>query len=145
MPNIASALKEEIARVARKELRAEIDSLRKATSTYRREIAALKRRLGVVEKQTGKLAKANPASQVAEESEDADGPGLRFRADGLASHRKRLGLSAADFGKLVGVSGQSIYKWESGGARPRRSQMEAIAAVRKLSKTEATERLQSMA
>jgi DNA-binding transcriptional regulator YiaG len=66
---------------------------------------------------------------------------LRFRASGLASHRKRLGLSAADFGKLLGVSGQSVYKWETGEVRPRRSQLESIAAVRKLGRREALARL----
>jgi hypothetical protein len=44
MPNIASLLKAEISRVARKEIRAEITALRKAATTHRSEIAALKRR-----------------------------------------------------------------------------------------------------
>ena len=64
------------------------------------------------------------------------------RAGGLASHRKRLGLSAADFGKLLGVSGQSIYKWEPGEVKPRRAQLEAIAAIRTLGKREALARLE---
>ena len=45
MPNIATLLKSEISRVARKELRSETLSLKKATRTYRSEIAALKRRM----------------------------------------------------------------------------------------------------
>jgi transcriptional regulator with XRE-family HTH domain len=35
-------------------------------------------------------------------------------------------------GQLLGVSAQSVYHWESGKARPRASQLQAIAAVRKL-------------
>jgi len=35
----------------------------------------------------------------------------RFSPARLAATRKKLGLSAADFGALIGVSGQSIYKW----------------------------------
>jgi DNA-binding XRE family transcriptional regulator len=54
--------------------------------------------------------------------------------NGLASHRKRLDLSAENLGKLLGVSGQTIYHWEAGKARPRASQMPAIAALRKLGK-----------
>lgn len=57
---------------------------------------------------------------------------LRFRAGGFASLRKKLDLSASDMGKLLGVSAQSVYHWESGKARPRASQLQAIAAVRKL-------------
>jgi DNA-binding transcriptional regulator YiaG len=64
-------------------------------------------------------------------------PSLRFPASGLASHRNRLGLSAADFGKLLGVSGQSVYKSETGEVKPHRAQLEAIAAVRKMGRREA--------
>lgn len=49
MPNIAQALKEEIARLARKELRANTDSLKRVVTTYRSEIAALKRRVEQLE------------------------------------------------------------------------------------------------
>jgi len=45
MSNIASVLKDEIARVARKEIRRETSSLKKASTGYRSQIAALKRQL----------------------------------------------------------------------------------------------------
>lgn len=45
MPNIASVLKAEIVRLARKELRGEVDSIRKALTATRAESAALKRRV----------------------------------------------------------------------------------------------------
>ena len=48
MPNIAALLKSEITRVARKEIRAEIESLRKAVSAQRSAIAALKREIAEV-------------------------------------------------------------------------------------------------
>ena len=40
MPNIASLLKAEIVRLARKEVRNEVGSMRKSSATHRREIAA---------------------------------------------------------------------------------------------------------
>ncbi len=51
MPNIASVLKEEIARLVRKELRGETEGLKKTSSRYRSEIASLKRRIEAQEKQ----------------------------------------------------------------------------------------------
>lgn len=78
--------------------------------------------------------RAAPAEHEAEESAAND---LRFRAKGFGAHRKRLGLSAAQAGALIGVSGQTIYHWEAGKAKPRASQMERIAALRKLSKKRA--------
>ena len=68
----------------------------------------------------------------------------RFSAKRLAAHRRRLGLSAADFGRLLGVSAQSIYNWEEGKARPLARHMPAIAGLRTLSKTQAAAHLESL-
>jgi DNA-binding transcriptional regulator YiaG len=81
---------------------------------------------------------AGPGPVVAA-GETADS--LRFRKDGLKTHRAKLGLSAKDYGTLVGVSGLTIYHWESGKSKPRRRQLPAIAAVRSLGKREALARL----
>ena len=142
MPNIASILKSEIARVARKEIRGEVVQLKKAVSGYRSQIAALKRRAQALEQQMRSLGKrgARPA-----QAEVDDGPmaSFRFSAKGLASHRKRLGLSAHDCGILLGASGQSVYKWEEGKARPRAKHLPAIAALRTLGRKRAAEILAS--
>ncbi len=142
MPNIASVLKSEIARVARKEVRSEIESLKKAAVTHRADIAALKRRTHALEQALRRLGKAGPAAKAAA-ADDASATSLRFSAKGLASQRARLGLSAEDCGWLLGVSGQSIYQWEAGKARPRTGHLPAIAAFRALGKKEAAAALAS--
>jgi DNA-binding transcriptional regulator YiaG len=144
MPNIASILKAEIARVARKEVRAGTEPLKKATGAYRSEIAALKRRCQSLEQQLRSVSRSPARAQASAAADDESGAGRRFSAKGLASHRKRLGLSAHDFGLLVGASGQSIYKWEEGSARPRAKNIEAIAKVRTMGKREANARLAEM-
>ncbi len=130
MSTFAHKLKAEISRLAKKEIRAETQALKKATGQYRSEIASLKRRLAGLEAQIKKLGKSSARAAVAVDA--ADETKLRFRAGGFASLRKKLGLSAADMGQLLGVSAQSVYHWESGKARPRASQLQAIAAMRKL-------------
>ena len=67
---------------------------------------------------------------------------IRFVAKGLKSQRARLGLSAADFGRLVGVSAQSIYNWEQGHATPRAGQLAILAARRGIGKREALKLLE---
>ena len=62
----------------------------------------------------------------------------RFSAQGLRSMRGKLGLSAADMGRLVGVTGQSIYNWEQGKSRPRQTQVQAIAELRGIGKRQAS-------
>jgi DNA-binding XRE family transcriptional regulator len=143
MPNIASLLKTEIARVARKEVRGETVHLKKAVSAYRSEIAALKRRAQTLEKQLRSLGKRGARAEPAAADDDSS-QAFRFSAKGLASHRKRLGLSAHDCGLLVGASGQSIYKWEDGKARPRAKNLPAIASLRTMGKKEAVAKLESL-
>ena len=138
MPNIAAVLKEEISRLARKELKSNTDALKKAVASYRSQIAALKRRVDSLERQVKKGARAKPAVETAS---DEGGSSLRFRPQGLKTHRTRLGLSAADAAKIMGVSALSVYKWENAQTRPRAKQLEAIAMLRKMGKKEAAARL----
>lgn len=148
MPNFATAFKEEITRMARKEVRADTQKLKQASASHRSDIAALKRRIQELESQVHRLGKLLEkkagASSAAKDAAAIDRP-LRFRVDGLITQRQRLGLSAADMGALLGVSGQSVYKWESGKSRPRASQLEAIAKLRGIGKREATTRLAELA
>jgi DNA-binding transcriptional regulator YiaG len=140
MSTFAEQLKNEIARIARKESRADSKQIKKASAQYRAEIAALKRRIASLESSLARLLKqpVTHKNQVQEETSVA----LRFRADGFASLRKKLGLTAHEMADLVGVSAQSVYHWEAGKSRPRASQLPAIAAVRKLSKKEAWAKLE---
>ena len=62
---------------------------------------------------------------------------VRFSARSVKAQRSRLGLSAADYGKLVGVSGLTIYNWEHDKSRPRQAQLAALVAVRGIGKREA--------
>jgi DNA-binding transcriptional regulator YiaG len=138
-----SVLKSEISRVARKEVRQDTQDLRRTSAQYRGQIAALRRRMDELERALKRLgkerAKGSPAARQPAEDE-VDTP-RRFSAQRLAATRTKLGLTAAEFGALIGVTGQSIYKWESGKTRPRPAQLEAIARVRGLGKREAAERL----
>ena len=144
MPNFASVLKDEIVRLARKEVRKEVESLKKASALYRSEIAGLKRRVADLEKQHARLEKKGPGKVVPE----AEGEGttrLRFSAKRFAAQRRKLGVTAEGMGTLIGVSAQTVYNWEAGKSRPRQQQLAAIAALRKLGKRKALARLASPA
>lgn len=140
MPDIASVLKSEISRLARKEIRQEIDALKKDSAGYRHQIAALRKQVDQLERQLKRTAK--PAQTAEDDQGDTH---LRFRAAGFAQHRKRLGLSAREMGLLLDASPLSVYKWEQGSARPRAKHLAAIASVRKMGKREATKRLEELA
>ncbi|MES2282226.1 MAG: helix-turn-helix domain-containing protein [Pseudomonadota bacterium] len=141
--NIATALKSEISRVARKEVRAEVTALKSASSRYRSDIAELKRRIVQLERIVGQLGKS-PRKKAAEAQDGETQTLTRYSARNLASLRKKLGLSAADFGKLLGVSGASIYLWEEGKTRPREKNMPAIAKLRGMGKKAAFAQLAAL-
>jgi DNA-binding transcriptional regulator YiaG len=144
MANIATVLKEEITRLARKEVRRQTEVLRKASSQHRKYIAALKQRVSELQREVTALEKQAP-KQPASMSASTDKKSTRFSAKGLRSHRSRLGLSAAAYGKLIGVTGQTVYKWENEAVRPRAQQVEALAAIRGMGKKEVQASLEKQA
>jgi len=143
MSNIASVLKEEISRLARKEIKRETSALKKSSATYRSEIAALKRRMQDLERQLRSVDKGGQRRAPDIALEYSVAPGTRFSAKSMASQRRRLGLSAADCGLLIGASAQSVYNWEEGKARPRAQHLPAIFALRNLARRQANEILES--
>lgn len=143
MPNIASVLKEEVLRLARKEVRNETEGLKKASTQYRSEIAALKRRLVALEKQLSHIEKKG-VSKGEPKAEGEPTTRTRFSAKGLVTQRQRLGLSAGDMGALLNVSAQTVYNWEAGKSRPRQQQLAAIAALRSMGKRQVTAQLATL-
>jgi len=146
MPNLGTLLKSEIIRVARRALKTELDALRKASAGHRRDVAALKRQVAELtrnkkglERQLSKVS----ASQEAPAGEE-DGKTIRFSLKGFKTLRAKLGLSAADFGRLAGVSAQSVYNWEQGKAVPQRQQRLVLAELRSLGKRAAAARLEAL-
>ena len=141
MPNIASVLKLEIARIARKEVRAQTLGLKKIVTAGRSEIAALKRRSAKLEQEVRRFRRrAGSDRSAADAGQSPKAP--RFSAKSLASQRRRLQLSAQDCGLLIGASSQSVYNWEQGKARPQERHIRAIAALRSLGKREAAANLE---
>jgi DNA-binding transcriptional regulator YiaG len=143
MPNIAAVLREEIVRLARKEIRTQTNALRKASVQYRKDIAEMKRRVSDLRRKVSPLEK-QVLKSVPSQAAEVDAEHVRFTAKGLRSQRQRLGLSAANYGKLVGVTGQTIYSWEQETSRPRKQQVARIASLRQLGKREALARLEQM-
>lgn len=137
MPNIATALRDEIKRLSRQQSRTQVEPTKKATATHRRDIALLKRQVVQLERQVKSLLRrASGASHVPQETTPE--PTVRFIAKGIRSHRDRLGLSAEGLGKVLGVSAQSVYNWESGKVRPRQDQIAKLSHLRKVGKRQVT-------
>src|SRR6202012_3436725 len=106
MPNIGQVLRDEIARISRRESRKQSSALQRASAAYRRDIASLKREIASLRRE---LKKGSSSKSPAVDTSAGSSGKLRFRADGFRTMRRRLGLSVAQLGKLLGVSEQSVY------------------------------------
>ena len=148
MPNIGTLLKEEIRRLAKREIRAATAVLRKDNARLKRDVANHKRRLAVLERDNRRLVEVANAklkkapTAAAEEVEKA-----RFGSRAVRALRKRLKLSQADFAKLLGVSTGTIFLWEKEDGpltlKPRTKA--ALVGARKLGVRDARKRLEVLA
>jgi DNA-binding transcriptional regulator YiaG len=142
MPTFADALKKEISRIARKELKSDLEQVRKLVTSHRSEIATLKRELKSVQSQNKALAKllkgsggaSKSAAPQSEETAPRRGRKPTYSADGLKVMRQKLGVTQAQLALLLEVSSLSIYKWESGQSVPRAAQQQKIFALRSVGK-----------
>ena len=148
MSTFATSLKSEIARVARKELKDELLSLRKSATAHRSEIAALKRDVKALMVALRATQRALPKPEAAPAKEQGS-PTARepkskaqnFDAAAFAALRQSFGITQAQMATLVEASPLSVYKWESGKVTPRAAQLERIQAVMKMGKRAAANRL----
>ena len=148
MSTFATSLKSEIARVARKELKDELLSLRKSATAHRSEIAALKRDVKALMVALRATQRALPKPEAAPTKDpgtsSARGPkssAKEFDAAAFAALRQSFGITQAQMATLVEASPLSVYKWESGKVTPRAAQLERIQAVMKMGKRAVANRL----
>ncbi len=142
MPNVQAVLAEEIRRLARREIRSEMEATKKALSRHHREIAELKRKNTDLERKVSYLESRETARLKAGPAKAAPPKGTRFSVRSLKSQRTRAGLSQGDYAKLVGVSASTIYNWESGTAKPGAKHLATLVSLRGLGKREAAKRLE---
>ena len=145
MPNIGKVLKDEIARISRKGVKSAIGGLGKSNVNLKKIVADLKKRVASLEKENRRLiaeAKKNklePTEKPSEEQENA-----RFTSKGIRSLRNRLGLTQADFAKLVGATTHAVYLWEKkeGPLNLRDKTKTALLSIRAMGAREAKEKLE---
>ena len=143
MNTFSNAFRAEVVRMARKELKPELQGMRKAITGHRSEIAALKREVKALTSQLKatqrqvKTKGAPEAKVVTEEVAPKKSKQIQFDAKVLIEKRAALGLTQKQMAQLLGASSLSVYKWETGHVHPRAAQLERIAEVLKLGKRKA--------
>jgi DNA-binding transcriptional regulator YiaG len=142
MSNIAQALKSEIIRISRKEIKASVTPIRKSTVNLKQTLVELKKKVADLEAENKKRV-----SKITTEPEaSAPEKKIRLTAKGIRAVRSKLGLSQDSFAKLLGVSSQAVYAMEhkAGAVKLRPATLVSYLAVREMKKGEALEKLGSI-
>ncbi len=142
MPDIARVLKQEITRLARKEVAATTRQQSKQIQSLKATVRNLRDQVATLEKTVSRLSREISSSQP--QAEAAPDRALRISPKSIKSHRRRLGLSQAQMAKLLGVSATSVTFWESGRASPRGTNRQAIAELRQMGARDAKVLLETL-
>ncbi|MGH8083303.1 MAG: helix-turn-helix domain-containing protein [Lysobacter sp.] len=136
-------MKDEITRLARKELKQQVDPLRAQVLAQKKTIAVLKHQLEALQRDVGKVAKgvAKKAPAIPAASSES-GKQSRYSGALLRKLRERLGLSRDAFAPLLGASPQAVFNWEQTETRPRQEFLDKIALIRSLSKAQVQDLLE---
>jgi len=145
MSNVVKILKAEIARICKREAKSATQAIGKSNTWLRKTVADLKKRVLLLEKDNKRLGATMKKYQVEspqKPDQEEDGK-ARFTSRGIRSLRRRLRLSQADFGKLVGATTHAVYLWEkkTGALNLRDKTKAALLAIRGLGAREAREKL----
>ncbi|MBN1555131.1 MAG: helix-turn-helix domain-containing protein [Phycisphaerae bacterium] len=146
MANIMKALKDEIARVAKRELKKDMLRVRQDTIWLKKNVADLKRRVVVLEREN-RLLRVKSTRLEKETTPPVENlQKMRITGKMIRSLRKRLGIAQIDLGKLLGVSGQSVYQWErkDDRLRLRETTKTALQRIRQMGKREVQAELEKL-
>ena len=134
MAAFEQAVRQEIKRLARREIKRQVTPLLTALRRQKHALVALKTALDALAQKRAEAGPALSAGAPIAAVTAADMKKARFSAFLVKRLRARLELSRELFGSLLGVSAISVMSWEQGSNRPREASQKAIVAVRKMSK-----------
>lgn len=149
MPNIAKVLREEIQRLAKRQVKAELNSVKRDNVRLKKSVAELRRQVAALDATSRELVKRVTPVVASKEIEAATEQAAKLRptSKSLKKLRARLGLTQVQFGQLLGVSGQAVVQWASrdGRIRMRKTTLAALARIQNIGKREARRRLVEIA
>ncbi|MFB3885102.1 MAG: helix-turn-helix domain-containing protein [Thermodesulfobacteriota bacterium] len=136
MGKLEGIIKEEIVRLAKKEVRKISVPLAKDVWLLKSTLWKLRRTVSSLERLTAQQASELKKSRTPLEASSEEVKGSRFSPRLIRSLRKRLGISQKELATLAGVTVGAIHQWESGTFVPRAQKKSVLVALRKLGRRE---------
>ncbi len=136
MGKLEGIIKDEIIRLAKREmrmkfvpLRRDVRSLKLTVSQLRKSVSGLQRFVSQQERQVS----PKPVPEVTPE----DMKKARFSPRLIKTLRKHLGVSQREMAKLAGVTVGAVFKWEKGKFEPKDDKKKILVGLRKLGRQRA--------
>ena len=138
--DIKQIFSDEIRRLARKEIKLAVTPLQETVSGLKKQIAEQKKLIAALEKRCP--GASDKKSDLVGNADNADSKkSVRINAAGIIRLRNKLGLTQAEFAKVLGVAMHTVSVWEQGRRIPRPAHKVRICALRGLGKRELKRRL----
>lgn len=141
MPNLNQILKEEIVRVAKREINQQVRILKGQLVEMRKTYRDQRRRIEQLEKELAGKADKERVIVPRTLSEDDD---VRVPRGSVRKHRERLGLSQREMALLLDVSTLTVSNWETERTSPSGKNKLGFAELRKMGAREVWNRLERL-
>ncbi|HUT37259.1 MAG TPA: helix-turn-helix domain-containing protein [Planctomycetota bacterium] len=132
MGKIETVLRTEIVRLAKKQVRTACQPLAREVRRLKRVVAELSKAVRSFEGIAKDFAAKRAKEATRLEADPAEVKKARISGGLVKKLRKRLGLSQAALGKLLGVTSAAVVFWEQGRSRPTPGKKAGLVALRKL-------------
>ena len=136
MAKIETAIKDAIARGARKHIRQVATPLRREVRRLRQFVRQLRQDVATLRDTAARWERAQQGRSWQPELSEAELKTARLSPRLVQKLRSRLGLSQASLARLVGVSAAAVVGWEGGRSTPAGRNRGALIALRKVGRRE---------
>ncbi len=144
MAKIEQAIREALARGARREIRRAVRPLRREVHRLRRVLAQTRRDLAGVRDLAAQWQRAAGATPWRPQVSPEEAKAARLSPRLIRTLRARLGLTQSGLARLVGVSAAAVVQWERGHATPSGENRSTVVGLRRLGRRDVKRILAAM-
>ena len=141
MAKLETAIREAIARGARRQVRVVVTPLRREVVRLRKKVTDLHATVTTLRRSANGWRRFMEAAPAIPQVSEEDAKAARLSPRLIAILRRRLGLSQMALARLVGVSAPAVAHWEGGGSTPTGQNRMTLVALRRVGKREVKELL----
>ena len=143
MGKIEAVIRDEIRRLARKEIRQAIEPLRKENRELKHRVVKLEKLAQPIHKEITKKKEAKLESMASLRAPEEEVKAARISPAWVQNLRMRLNVSQPELAGLIGVSASAVRTWEYGTSEPKGQRREALVALRKLGRRDVLKLLEA--